>query len=80
MKKYINAILLLSSVGALFYIIHDQRKQLEIYHLMKTDSLQVELFKAQNDVGRYELGLDHLKEIDSVDYNEVMEYIDQETE
>ena len=80
MKKYINAILTLSSVLVLFYIIYDQHQQIQVYKVQNLDSLQVELFKAQNQVGRYEMALDHLQEIDSVDYNEIINYVDNETE
>ena len=80
MKKYINAILTLSSVLVLFYIIYDQHHQIAVYKMQSLDSLQTELFKAQNQVGRYELALDHLKEIDSADYNAIIDYVDNETE
>jgi hypothetical protein len=80
MKKYINVILILSSIVVLFYITYNQHQQIEIYKVQNIDSIQVELFRAQNEVGRYEMALEHLKEIDSADYNEIIDYIDNETE
>ena len=44
------------------------------------DSLREELFQAQVQNGKLELGLDHLKETDSVEFNEVEKFIDNETE
>ena len=44
------------------------------------DSLREELFQAQSQNGRLELGLDHLKETDSVEFNLIEEFIDHETE
>lgn len=70
MKKYINAILTLSSVLVLFYIIYDQHKQINAYksnNLNKTiDSLQTELFQSQSNEGRYEITLELLSEEDTM--------------
>jgi len=44
------------------------------------DSLREELFQAQVQNGKLELGLDHLKETDSAEFNEVEKFIDNETE
>ena len=64
MKKYINAALSITSVLMLFYIIYDQRQQLAVYKGSSIDSLQVELFNAQNNVGRYEIALELLAQQD----------------
>jgi hypothetical protein len=70
MKKYINAILTLSSVLVLFYIIYDQHKQINAYksnNLNKIiDSLQTELFHVQSEVGRYEITLELLSQEDTI--------------
>jgi len=44
------------------------------------DSLREELFQTQSQNGKLELGLDHLKEIDSSEFNLIQEFIDHETE
>ena len=79
MKKYINAILSISSILVLFYIIYDQHKQIKAQEI-QIDSLQGDLFQAQDALGRYELGVEHLEEIDIQRFNEVMNFIDNETE
>ena len=49
---------------------------------LKGELLEVkeELFQAQVQNGRLELGLDHLKEVDSTKFNLIEEFIDHETE
>ena len=44
------------------------------------DSLQTELFNAQNMNGRYELSLDHLKEINPVAAKQFEDFLYNETE
>lgn len=44
------------------------------------DSIRTELFVQQNTVGRYEMGLDFLKERRPNEYNLVMNYINTQTE
>lgn len=44
------------------------------------DSLNTELFIERNNVGRYEMGLDFLKERRPNEYNLVMHYISTQTE
>ena len=63
MKKYINAILSIASVGMLFYIILDQKQQIKtlkaqqpsIDSLHKViDSLNGDILIKNIDIGRYE--------------------------
>ena len=67
MKKYINAVLSLASIGMLFYIIYNQREQIKVLKaensnaiIIKTecDSLQSEIIAKDIDIGRYEHILD----------------------
>jgi len=51
-------------------------KQLET----QVDSLNTELFSAKTESGRYELGLNYLKEIHLKDYLQVKHYIETQTE
>lgn len=69
MKKYINAVLSLASVGMLFYIIYNQREQIKTFkkenskvELIKheCDSLQSEIFTKDIQIGRYEHIMDLL--------------------
>jgi hypothetical protein len=71
MKKYIGAILSLSSVGMLFYIIFDQQHQIKtlkssqpnidsVQHI--TDSLGSELFIKHTELDRYEIAIERLRE------------------
>ena len=46
----------------------------------QVDSLNSEVFNESNQSGRYELGLEYLKEIDSNTYKKVDYYISHETE
>jgi hypothetical protein len=82
MKKYINGILSLATVGILLYTINNQRQQIQ--HLKQqtaiTDSLQDELFNAKAELGRYELTEDHLKETNPEAEKDFEEYYNNETE
>jgi hypothetical protein len=71
MKKYINAILSIASVGMLFYIIFNQKEQIQtlkssvpnidsIHHVV--DSLHDELFIKHTEVDRYEIAIEKLRE------------------
>jgi hypothetical protein len=82
MKKYINAVLSLATVGMLLYIIHDQHNQIQKYKKQEvvTDSLREELFNANAELGRYELTEEHLKEVNPEAEKEFEEFKDQETE
>ena len=44
------------------------------------DSLQSELFNANNTVGRYELSLEHLREVNPSAAKEFEDYLNHETE
>lgn len=46
----------------------------------QVDSLQNELFIQKTIVGRYELSLEHLKEIDNNTYLDVKTYLESQTE
>jgi len=63
MRKYINAILSISSVLMLFYIIHNQRQQIAAKQTT-IDSLQTELFISNANLGRYEMTLELMYEKD----------------
>ena len=84
----IKAILSLASVGLLLYTVYEQNESINRYKTEKLqskdlqyiDSLREELFRAQSQNGRLELGLDHLREIDSAEFIEVEKFIDHETE
>ena len=84
----IKAILSLASVGLLLYTVYEQNEAINRYKterlqskdIQYIDSLREELFQAQSQNGRLELGLDHLKEIDSLEFNEVEKFINHETE
>ena len=71
MKKYIGAILSLSSVGMLFYIIFHQKEQIQtlrssrpnidsVQHI--ADSLGSELFIKHTELDRYEIAIERLRE------------------
>ena len=44
------------------------------------DSLQTEIFILQNEIGRYELGVEYLKREDSVASKKLQDYINNQTE
>jgi hypothetical protein len=71
MKKYIGAILSLSSVGMLFYIIFNQKEQIQTLKLSQpnidsiqhvVDSLHDELFIKHTELDRYNIGIEKLRE------------------
>jgi hypothetical protein len=90
----IKAILSLASVGLLLYTVYEQNeainrlkddkvvliKHLQKMHSVSYDSLQTELFKAQSMNGRYELGLEHLKEVNPSSFYIIEAFIEHETE
>ena len=84
----IKAILSLASVGLLLYTVYEQNESINRYKaerlqskdIQYINSLREELFQAQVQNGKLELGLDHLKETDSAEFNEVEKFIDNETE
>ena len=89
MKKYIKAILNLTTVGILFYINYDQRDQIKLYKqrqqlidslTTQVDSLRDELFNSSTEIGRYELTQEHLKEVNPKAEKQFEEYYNHETE
>lgn len=71
MKKYIGAILSLSSIGMLFYIIFDQQHQIKILTSTKPnmdsvqyiiDSLHDENFIQHTELDRYDIAIEKLRE------------------
>ena len=67
--KYLKAILSLASVGLLLYTVYEQNESINRYKterlqskdIQYLDSLRDELFQARVQIGKFELGLDHLK-------------------
>lgn len=47
---------------------------------LQVDSLQTEIFILKSEVGRYELGIEYLKEEDSLAAKKLQDYIDNQTE
>ena len=95
MKKYINPILSLGTAAALLGAIYFQnqqieglKKQLEIQPVVGgdiqkanlIDSLHDELFNAKTETGRYELSLEHLKEVNPKAAKQFEDYMAHETE
>jgi hypothetical protein len=89
MKKYINAILTLSSVLVLFYIIYDQHKQINGYKEklklydnmdMVMDSIKTESFQVHLMYDRYNIALEILREEDSVAVAKFERILENETE
>ena len=69
MKKYVSAILTISSIGMLFYILFNQKQQIENLKIENSkvevikherDSLSAEIFTKDIQIGRYEHILDLL--------------------
>jgi hypothetical protein len=71
MNKYIKAILSISSVAMLFYILHDQHNKIKecrtkIEQQQKIiDSIETEAMTTSIQLGRYEIAIDALAEHDS---------------
>jgi hypothetical protein len=89
MKKYINAILTLSSVLVLFYIIYDQHKQINAYKEklklydnmdMVMDNIKTESFQFHLIADRYSIALELLREQDSVAAAKFERILEHETE
>ena len=95
MKKYINPILSLGTAAALLGAIYFQnqqieglKKQLEVQPIVGgdiqkanlIDSLNDELFNAKAEAGRYELTLEHLKEVNPKLGKQMEDYMAHETE
>jgi uncharacterized protein YlxW (UPF0749 family) len=84
----IKAILGIASVGLMIYTMYEQNDKInDLKSQVKTlkeqnglDSLQAELFTKQTEVGRYELSLDYLKEINPKAAKQFEDYMTHETE
>ena len=85
----IKAILSLASVGLLLYTVYEQNEAINRYKTEKVqmkndikivDSLQTELFQAQSMNGKYEMALEHLKEVNPSSFSIIEAFIEHETE
>jgi hypothetical protein len=96
MKEYIAPLLRVGALALLLLTIYEQNNVITEYKATKSkfvadtlkitqletqvDSLQSELFIQKTIVGRYELGLDYLKERNLKDYLVVKYFIQSQTE
>jgi hypothetical protein len=96
MKEYIAPLLRVGALALLLLTIYEQNNVITEYKATKSkfvadtlkitqletqvDSLQSELFIQKTAVGRYELGLDYLKERNLKDYLVVKYFIQSQTE
>ena len=82
MKKYIGAILSIGTVAMLFYTLFDLKDQVKQIPVLQhqLDSLQAEIFNLSTQNGRYELTLEHLKEVNPKAAKEFENYMNHETE
>jgi hypothetical protein len=86
MKKYINPLLTAGTLIALLTTIYFQNERInqfkvEVKTLQNvTDSLHDESFNANVQLGRYELTLDHLQEVNPKAALEFVNYMNHETE
>ena len=96
MKKYINPLLTFGTTMALLYVIYGQNKQLtkleseqvKVYNVPLAvdslqniiDSLNSEVFILQTQIGRYELSLEHLDEVNPKAGKEFQNFMEHETE
>jgi len=89
MKKYLNAILSIGTVAVLFYTLFDLKEQVKQVDVLKKklnevtvikDSLYDETFIKQVELGRYELSLNHLEEINPKAALQFVNYMNHETE
>ena len=96
MKKFINPLLRLGTAAALLSVIYFQNKKLDEYKkggvdmqpvvggdIQKAntiDSLNDEIFNLQSLNGRYELSLEHLKEVNPKVAKDFEDYMAHETE
>jgi uncharacterized protein YlxW (UPF0749 family) len=84
----IKAILGITSVGLMLVTMYEQNNKIndlksqvvELKEQNGVDSLQAELFIKQTEVGRYELSLDYLKEINPKAAKQFEDYMTHETE
>ena len=96
MKKYINPLLTFGTTMALLYVIYGQNEQLtkleseqvKVYNVPLAvdslqniiDSLNSEVFILQTQIGRYELSLEHLDEVNPKAGKEFTNFMEHETE
>ena len=82
MKKYIGAILSIGTVAMLFYTLFDLKDQVKQIPVLEhqLDSLQGKIFNLSTQNGRYELTLEHLKEVNPKAAKEFENYMNHETE
>lgn len=86
MKQYINPLLTAGSLLFLLTTIYFQNERInqfkvEVKSLQSTiDSLQYEDFINKSELGRYELTLDHLQEVNPNAAVEFVNYMSHETE
>jgi hypothetical protein len=89
MKKYINGFLRLGTAAALLFVIYNQNKQLKELKVEngsielltnQCDSLKSEMFSRDVEVGRYELTLEYLKEVNPKAAKEFEDYMSHNTE
>jgi hypothetical protein len=82
----LGAVAILLTVGISLF--HSNRQSIQIQHLSKeldslsilTDSLRDENFNSSVENGRYELSLDHLKEVNPKAAQQFEDYLEHETE
>jgi hypothetical protein len=86
MKKYINAIMMLSSIGMLFYIIYHQKGRIKVLEstnkslIVQCDSLRSKQFISHINEQRFESIIDRAEGEMSPDCKEEFEKILHETE
>ena len=96
MKRYINPLLTFGTTMALLYVIYGQNEQLtkleseqvKVYNIPEAvnvlqstiDSLNSEAFILQTQIGRYELSLEHLYEVNPNAGKQFTTFMEQETE
>jgi hypothetical protein len=86
MKKYISAVLSISTVGILFYTLFDLRQQVSslkkelVITTAQRDSLHNENFIKHIQLGRYELSLDYLQDKNPNAALQFINYMSYETE
>ena len=89
MKKYINAILSIATLGLLFYTLIDLKEQVKQIPVLKKeidslsiikDSLTNEVFMREIQNGRYESTIFYLEETNPKAATEFKNYLEHETE
>ncbi len=96
MKKFINPLLTFGTTMALLYVIYGQNEQLtklkseqvKVYNVPLAvdslqniiDSLETETFSTLSINGRYELSLEHLREVNPKAAKQFEDYMSHETE